>query len=367
MAIGVVFGGPAPEHDISILTGLQACRAVGELDEKLVAIYWDKTGMFYQVSASLEAPDFSGGVPSGAEPIMLVAGSPSGFVSLQGGLRARLRAVDCDVVINCCHGGPGEDGTLQGAFDLAGIAYTGPSARSAALGMDKLSFAAVMVAAGLPVLPRVAGDRTPPFDGPYIAKPRFGGSSIGIEVIEDAATLAIRCKSSVHLRDGAVVEPFRPDLYDLQLAVRGGSTPVFSAIERPLRQGGNTTILSYADKYRPGGGMATAPRELPAVVAPEIAKEIHSVAEQVASIMDVRGVMRIDFLASDDGELVLNEVNTIPGSLSHYLFVDPKISFSAQLAADIREARERPTYRPVTAGSDGLVLRSAGTIAAKLA
>ena len=89
--------------------------------------------------------------------------------------------------------GPGEDGTLQAALDMAGVPYTGPAAAGAALCMDKLGFGSVALAAGLPTLPRtlvLPGSEAPAWegvDGPYIVKPRFGGSSIGIEVINDWA------------------------------------------------------------------------------------------------------------------------------------------------------------------------------------
>ncbi len=368
MGVAVVFGGPAPEHDISILTGLQACRGLRERYQDLIAIYWDKKGNFYQVSPTLEAPAFAQGVPTGATPCqLLIGGAISGFVTMTGGLRPKLRKLEVDVCVNCCHGGPGEDGALCGALDLAGVTYTGPSARNANLGMDKFAFYAVMKEAGIPVLPRVLGGVEPSFAGPYIVKPRYGGSSIGIEVVQDLETLTRRLQASVHFRDGAVIEPYRPDLYDLQLAVRSGTPLLMSAIERPLRKSGVGPILSYADKYQPGGGMATAPRELPAVIAKEVADEILRLAQRTADVIGVRGVMRIDFLAGDDGSLFVNEVNTIPGSLSHYLFIEPKISLADQLSRDVAEAKSHPTYTPVTAGSDGAVLRSASAIAAKLA
>lgn len=368
MSIAVLFGGPAPEHDISILTGLQAARGLRESHPDLIAIYWDKMGDFHQVAPTLEAPAFAQGVPAGATALQLViGGDTAGFVTLTGGLRPKLRKLEIEVCVNCCHGGPGEDGALCGALDLAGITYTGPSARNANLGMDKYAFFAVMKETGIPVLTRVLGGEEPSFAGPYIVKPRYGGSSIGIEVVQDVETLKRRLSASVHFRDGAVIEPYRPDLYDLQLALRSGDPLVMSAIERPLRKSGVGPILSYSDKYQPGEGMATAPRELPAVISPEMTQEIQRLAQKTATVMSPRGVMRIDFLAGDDGSLFVNEVNTIPGSLSHYLFVDPKISLADQLERDISEAKSRPTYLPVTAGSDGAVLRSASAIAAKLA
>src|SRR5690606_33142636 len=111
-------------------------------------------------------------------------------------------------VFIACHGGPGEDGTLQGLLDLAGLRYTGTGQAASALGMDKLAFGAAMAAAGLPTLPRTvvtAGDESAPdFDGPYIAKPRFGGSSIGIEVADDWSTVLALKKTSSYFDNGAV-------------------------------------------------------------------------------------------------------------------------------------------------------------------
>ncbi len=365
--IGVIFGGPSPEHDISILTGLQALRALDEGGHRdLVAIYWSKEGRFFSVPRELEASAFADGVPAGASALDLVATPGGGFVQRRGVLRPRSEVVELDVLVNCCHGGPGEDGTLQGALDVAGLRYTGPSARTAALGMDKLAFTGLMGLAGIATLPRT-DPASVTFGGPYILKPRYGGSSIGIEVVEDLELVRQRSARSEHLRHGAVVEPYRPDLFDLQIAVRTYPEVTLSAIERPLRSGSGEPILTYNDKYRPIGGMATAPRELPAHISPDVQAQLQEMARRVAHLVGARGVMRVDFLCSLSGECYVNEINTIPGSLSHYLFVEPRVPFAQQLDYDIREALERPTYRTLTDGADGSVLRSASSIAAKLA
>lgn len=365
--VAVLFGGPSPEHDISILTGLQAIRALVGDGRRVEAIYWSKAGEFWSVPVGLEAPAFAAGVPQGASPLVLAIGAHGGFVREARGLRAKREVLEIEACVNCCHGGPGEDGTLQGALDLAGVPYTGPSAKAAMIGMDKLVFADLARAAGLPVLPRTDAARDPAFAGPWIVKPRFGGSSIGIEVITDRASLSARLKASPHFAAGAVIEPYREDLFDLQIALRRHPELTLSAIERPTRQAKASGILTYGDKYQPGGGMATAPRELPAAIKPEMAESIREIAVAIAGLIGSRGVCRVDFLASDDGELWLNEVNTIPGSLSHYLFIDPKEPFAAQLGRDLAEALARPTYAPVVQGADGSVLQSAASIAAKLA
>lgn len=365
--VAVVFGGPSPEHDVSILTGLQVARTLLEAQRQVFGLYWSKTGDWFRVPATLEAADFLDGVPRRADPLRLSVGNEGGFTEA-GGRLARAKAIEFEVAVICCHGGPGEDGSLQAVFDLAGISYTGPGAAAAALGMDKLAFAGLVADAGLPLLARrLLGPSTTDlgFPGPYIVKPRYGGSSLGIEIVEDLVTAVARLGANPHLRQGAVVEPYRPDLFDLNIAVRLWPEPSLSGIERPLKSTGSAEILNYTDKYVGGEGMASAPRELPAVLPEALTAALRSAALEIARLAAVRGVARIDFLSNGDAWFV-NEVNTVPGSLARYLWVDPPVTFIDLLDAMIEEARARPTWRPSAMGADGAVLRSAGGIAAKL-
>jgi D-alanine-D-alanine ligase len=353
----VLFGGPSPEHDVSVHTGLQAARTLGASE----ALYWTRAGDFVIVDASLEGKDFADGVPRGAKPARIVVG---GGIVAKGGL-GREKTYDA-VVVNCCHGGPGEDGTIQATLDLAGVRFTGPSVEGAALGMDKLAFGAVCAAAGIPVLPRLAlTDVTKPeFDGPYLVKPRFGGSSIGIEPVDNIDTAHARLMANPHLARGAVIEPYRRDAVDVNVGVRAYPSLQLSAIEKPTRSGGD--IYSYKEKYAGGEGMAAAPRELPAQLPSDIEDKLRTYAREAALVAGVRGVARIDFLL--DGEtLYLNEINTIPGSLSKYLWIEPTISFKQLLDDMIAEATARPTPPYSTAGADGSVLRNSASIASKLA
>jgi D-alanine-D-alanine ligase len=365
--VAVLFGGPSPEHDVSILTGLSACLELSRAGRSVVAIYWSKTGAFHAVDPTSEAEDFCEGVPRGAEPLALHVGKDGGFAS--EGRRGRSHALALEAVILCTHGGPGEDGSLQGVLDLAGVAYTGPSVAGAALGMDKLAFTAVVRAAGATTLDRVAllaATTDVPFDPPFIVKPRFGGSSIGIDVVGDLATARARLGANLHLAAGAVIEPFRRELRDLQVAVRTYPRFELSAIERPTRREAGAEILDYKDKYVAGEGMAAAPRELPAVLDDARAAEVRADAATVAAACEVRGITRIDFLEGEGG-LYVNEVNTIPGSLSRHLFVDPARGFLELLDDMVAEATAMPSRRYETTGADGTVLRTAGSIAAKLA
>lgn len=353
----VVFGGPSDEHDISILTGLQVARALDDAD----VVYWSKSGEWYLVDAGLEAADFADGVPRKAREVSFVASPGQGFIY-------KKRAIGPSAVVIACHGGPGEDGTLQGLFDLAGIRYTGPGQAASALGMDKLAFGAAMAAAGLPTLPRSLvsnGDEEPPsFPAPYIVKPRFGGSSIGIEIAGDWATVLALKQASSFFDQGAVVEPFLTESRDFQLGVRTHPGLELSAIEAPSRSGDG--IYSYDQKYLAWGGEVSGGRELPAVIDAALEEEIRGLARRVTSVAGLRGVARIDFLATD-GEVFVNEVNTIPGSMAAYLWVDPPLS-RAQLFNDmVAEATAAPARVFSVAGSDGTALRSAGAIASKLA
>jgi D-alanine-D-alanine ligase len=353
----VIFGGPSPEHDVSIILGLPAARTLADAGHDVSAIYWTKTSEFYVVDVNLEARDFLDGVPKKSRQVVL---GSSGFEGK--------RAPSPSVVVNCCHGGPGEDGTLQAALDLAGIPYTGPSAAGAAIGMDKLAFGGVVQSAGLPCLPRalVADEGgAAPFDGPYIVKPRSGGSSIGIELASDWATAQALVKSSVHLRAGAVIEPYRPESVDLNVAMRNYPELQLSAIEQPLRSAGRSEILGYADKYLSGQGMETAARQLPADIPSEIEKQLRAAASAVAGLVGLRGVARLDFLYQH-GELLVNEINTIPGSMAKYLWIDPVVPFRQLLEDMMTEATARPARFWNTTGADGSALRAAGSIAGKL-
>ncbi|MGC8510508.1 MAG: D-alanine--D-alanine ligase family protein [Acidimicrobiales bacterium] len=366
MTTAVLFGGPSPEHDVSILTGLQALRALA--DRRPTGIYWTTTGSFFTVAPDVEAEAFLEGVPRGSSEVTLRVGEGGGFVA-SGGRLGRERRLDVDVVVLATHGGPGEDGTLQAALDLAGLAYTGPTVAGAALGMDKWAFGALAAQTGLPTLARALLTPTThslAFDGPYILKPRFGGSSIGIDVVADLETARARLAANAHLSRGCVIEPYRDDLADLQIAVTTYPEVRLSQVERPLRRTSAAEILDYRDKYVGGEGMLSAPRELPAVISADQVSLIEHCARVLVEAASVRGVARIDFLANDR-ELYVNEINTIPGSLAKHLFVDPPLAFTALLTGLLDEAVARPAHRYSAEGADGSVLRSAGSIAAKLA
>ncbi len=147
----------------------------------------------------VEAESFLDGLPKGSNELTLRLGDQGGFYGV--GRLGKDRALPVEALVLATHGGPGEDGSLQGALDLAGLAYTGPTGGGRGTGHGQVGLGAVMVSAGLPTLPRALLESTTTtldFDGPYILKPRFGGSSIGIEVVTDLATAIARLSTNPH-------------------------------------------------------------------------------------------------------------------------------------------------------------------------
>jgi D-alanine-D-alanine ligase len=370
----VVFGGPSLEHDVSILTGLQAARVLAKSGEEPVALYWSESNRWFRVPADLEASAFLDGVPASARPVVLeLAGTEPGFYEARSlGRRTR---IEVDAVLICCHGGPGEDGRLQAAFDLAGIAYTGPNSACASLTMDKLSFSGVIAAAGLPALPRIAWNAASPapsFTGPYILKPRFGGSSIGIEIVDDVETVRDMLKASSYYTRGAVIEPYRTGLEDLYIAIRTHPKLQLSLIERPGKAVGEAKIYGYQQKYLQQRGAESQVSEIPARLPDEVAKRMRVAAEEIADLTRLTGNARLDFLW-DGSDLFINELNPIPGALALRLWAESGVTRDQLLADMLAEARVK---RSATADIDppdrqaddrkAQTLRSAGSIAQKL-
>jgi len=271
------------------------------------------------VPSGLEASAFLQEEPSGAQAVTLeLGGDEPGFYESRS-IRRRSRRIDISAAVVCCHGGPGEDGRLQGLLDLAGVPYTGPGAACAALTMDKLAFGALMASAKLPALPRIAWSASSPepdFPGPYIVKPRFGGSSIGIEIVGDAQTARDLVKTVPLLQRGAVLDPYKANLKDLYIAIRSYPELQLSLTESPrprnsTPEDGGKQIYGYREKYLEQLGAESKASEIPAQLSDVIAKSIHMAAETIALLTSLTGAARLDFL-SDGSQLWVNELNSIP-------------------------------------------------------
>ena len=364
----VVFGGPSPEHEISILTGLQAERVLLDGGASVVALYVSPTGGWYQVPSASEAGDFLTGAPAGSKELEVVISSQPGIYAKKGMGR---KALEIDAALLCFHGGLGEGGGAAAVFNYLDIPATGSSVFAGAVGMDKLAFGGLMGLEGIASLPREALSHTrePSFAGPYIVKPRFGGSSIGIEIVDDIATARTLAKTSPHLSVGAVLEPYRPHLVDLNIAFRTSPQLEFTDLERPLRtEGESTGLYSYQEKYLAGGsaGLTHAPREFPAQAPRAVHEAARVLATAVAEVTRLSGIVRVDLLWDEKtGEVFVNEVNTIPGALSLYLWAPKHPAFTVLIDA-LEEARDKPVVFPQSGFGQGVALRAAGGIAGKL-
>lgn len=365
--ITVIVGGPSPEHDVSILTGLQAARALSGAGNDVTVLYWSKQGRWSLHASSLEATAFADGPPTGGREAEWEIGADPGLVTK--GRLGRSAKVLIDLALVACHGAPGEDGTLQSLLELAGIPYSGPNAREAALSMDKLAFAGFAASLGLPVARRIVLNGTTAltetFDGPFVLKPRFGGSSLGVELVDtlEDATTFIRSKSLYAA--GAYVEELKEGWFDINVAIRSYPTLELSQFERPIGKG--VGALSYEDKYVAREGMAGAARELPAKIDPGLQEQMSAAALLIGAALPVRGVMRLDFM-TDGTSFIVNEINAIPGSWSKYLWGDQgEASFRELLGHLVDEAQRRPVGRWTSDGADGRLLRDAHSIASKLA
>ncbi len=366
----VVFGGPSPEHEISILTGLQAERVLTAAGHSVVSVYWSPTGEWYRVPAATEAKDYLEGAPRDA---VVLEARVSGEPGLYRRKTFGAERLEIAAALLCLHGGVGEGGGAAAVLSLMGIPATGSTLFAGAVGMDKLAFGGLMHAAGIPSLPREAVSTIvePSFAGPYIVKPRFGGSSIGIEIADDVDAARALAASSVHLRTGAVVEPYRPELVDLNIAFRTYPTLEITQLEKPLRGGAGSALYSYAEKYLAGGagsdaGLTSAPREFPADVPEAVHAQARALAERVAEVTRLTSIVRVDLLLDEaTGELFVNEVNSIPGALSLYLWAPQQPAATVLLDA-LTEARNRRVVFPQGGFGGGAALRAAGGIAGKL-
>ena len=227
--LAVIYGGPSPEHDISILTGLQAAKILSSKYEVL-NIYWSRDNRWFLVDNDLESKDFIENKNIFKKDITIKYDSNPGFY-------IKKKKIEIDLIVNSCHGGPGEDGTLQSLLALLEIDFTGPSLTTSQLCMDKYAFFALMNSNNIPVLEKhlVSEKVLPKFEGPYILKPRFGGSSIGVEVVDDYKTAITISSNSDLYNQGATIEKYLEKSSDLLVAVRSFPQIDYSDIEKPIR------------------------------------------------------------------------------------------------------------------------------------
>jgi len=319
--IAVFFGGRSCEHDISIITGLQAMAAC-PVKYKCVGVYIDPDGVWW--AANADKFDNASAVRNKKFDGKRVHIRPDGALYCKN---KRLGKID--VALLCMHGMMGEDGTLQGMLEMCGIPYTGSGVAASAVGMNKLRSKAVFERAGLKVLPYIQVLRNEYYADaaitvklvtelgyPVIVKPCNLGSSIGISMANDEAELFKALRIAFEWDDTVIVEKALTDFIEVNCAVLGDENGelTVSDTEQPV---GWEHFLTFSDKY--AGDVKSTRHKIPADVGDEINSEIQKQAKIAFEAIGCSGVARIDFLVYN--ELVyINEINTIPGSLANGLF-----------------------------------------------
>jgi D-alanine-D-alanine ligase len=369
LRIAVVFGSRSVEHEVSIITAIQAMDAIDPRRYEVVPVYIAKDGRWYtgEELRRVESYRNPGALVARCQPVFLRP-DPGG-VGLVAEERGRLgvrrtRIIDVDCYFPTVHGTLGEDGTLQGLFELADVPYVGCGVVGSAVGMDKIIMKAAFRAVGLPVVDytwftreRWDRDRLAVLDEleaalpyPLFVKPANLGSSVGISSAANRADLAESVDVASHYDRRILVERRISAVREINCSVLGDAEQVQTSVcEEPV---GWTELLSYDDKYlqgdKSGGSMASAKRRIPAELPEERTAEIQRLAREAFRAVDAAGVARIDFLLDEANDrLYVNEINTLPGSLSFYLWEPSGVPFPALIdrLIELGRARQRDRRR----------------------
>ncbi len=374
------------EHDVSIITGLQALGVLSERHAP-IPIYIARSGRWYTGEALRELSVYQqdGGDPDAEEVHFDLHNGRLLKVAPGGGglLRSRRSSgepIELDVVVLATHGTQGEDGCLQGALELARLPYVGPAVGAAAAAMDKVTTKAVLAQAGLPALEHLALRREQwEQDGPAVrtqARERLGfplyvkpaslGSSVGVSRCSSDAELAEALELVFELDRTCLLEPAVEDGIEVNCAVIGrpGVEPRPSVCEQPVAA---ASFLSFEDKYMSDGkgeGMKGASRLIPAPLSDTLTARVQDLAARAFTAFGCAGVTRVDFLIDAEERVYINELNTIPGSFSFYLWEPAGLPFADLMdeLIDFALADHRETLRTTTVFATNLLAaRATGT------
>ena len=374
--LGIIFGGRSVEHEVSVLSGNQALHAADRSKYNVQPIYLDRDNIWY-IGEKLEDINFFRRPNPPMNELTRVYPSPD---PIRGKLRLteaspralrKAKVFEIDCVLPVTHGTFVEDGALQGLLELSGVPFAGSGVHGSAVGMDKLLFKAVLAAEGLPhlayqqvnrsewnndpelVLKRI-GEQLP---GEVFIKPAILGSSVGISHVKTPDDLEPALDLALKFCDRAMVEKALDYDKEINCSVIDGDPPIPSILEQPVSA---TDLLTFDEKYKGNAkkgvknsgekGMAAQKRLIPAPITDEITKQIQDYAVQTFRAVGAGGVARIDFLIAKDGNVYINELNNIPGSLSFYLWEHMGRSFAdlidklVERAYEVNKIRNRTTF-----------------------
>jgi D-alanine-D-alanine ligase len=380
--IAVLFGGRSVEHEISVITALQLIGVLDVTQYEPIPVYIAQSGRWY-VGDQLLEKSFYRGLPGSLKQVQEVALIPvagSKGLTVMGGQRGLFgrtteQIVPIDVYFLAFHGTFGEDGCIQGMLEMADATYTGCTVLPAALGMNKYKCKKALAAAGIPVLPAAVVDRTlaqkslsavreqifatPGLEQlPLFVKPCNLGSSIGIGVAKDIPSLDGCLVNTFRYDSQAIIEPCVKNIVEINVSVVGDEEEVTaSVVEMPVSISG---VLTYEEKYlRDDGakktgdsesqGMASLSRIIdPPDLNPELKQMGIDYAKKAFQTLGCSGVSRIDFIIdADSDQLYFNEINTLPGSLSFYLWMKskPQVVYTELLNRIIQQAEKRQSTK----------------------
>jgi D-alanine-D-alanine ligase len=346
--LAVVFGGKSVEHDVSIITGLQLMDNADPGKYNVVPVYISREGKWF-TGPRLRDVKFMRNFDPKDKTVKEVYISPAAgtyrLMEAAGGRFSGPKEVcRIDVAIPAMHGMHGEDGTLQGLFELANIPYSSPGVLGSAVGMDKIVMKAVFRGCGLPVLGDVHFSRSEwkagrekvvarveaALDYPVFVKPANLGSSIGIGKAADRDALIGAVEVALHYDRRVLVETGVQDIMEINCSCLGFDDDVRASVcEQPVNW---EEFLTFEDKYLRAGksaGMKSMERRIPAPIDDALRDEIQGLAVKVFQTLDCKGVVRIDFIVDKAaGRTYVNEINTIPGSFSYYLWEAAGVPFA---------------------------------------
>lgn len=351
--VAVLFGGKSAEHEISIISAIQAIGYLNREKYEVIPVYIAKNNYMYvgEDIGKIESYTNLNSLLNRSQRVIFVSDENKVKI-IKYPFKAFSKGVvnTVDIFFPIVHGTNVEDGALQGFLQMYDIPYVGCDVISSAVGMDKYVMKTVLKDNGIPVLDckvftskeydadcdKVIDEIEKSSVYPVIVKPIDLGSSIGISKAKNRDELYDSLENAFQFANKVLVEKAVQNLKEINCAVLGDyNDAVPSECEEPVN---TDDILSFADKYigdssskgakggvksAPGGskGMATLKRKIPADITPEQKETVKNLAVKAFKLLGCNGVSRIDFMMdSVTGEIWLNEINTIPGSLSFYLW-----------------------------------------------
>lgn len=364
--IAVFFGGRSTEHEISVISACQAMAALDKDKYELIPVYISKQGKWYsspeltEVSAYRDIP----GLLARTTEVFFRPefGDNKLYTVRQGGFLSRKPTVETfaevDAVLPVLHGSNGEDGIFEGVLETIGIPYAGCSTLASANGMDKITMKMILAADGIPVVDYVWFTDRRWFDRrdeiidrienrlgyPVIVKPANLGSSVGIGRADNREQLIERVNDAEHYSSRIIVEDLVENLKEINCSVLGDVDDYrTSVLEEPVKSG---EILSYTDKYMGGSkterGMQASAKRIPAQLPEDVTDNIRKLAGETFRVLGCHGVARVDLMIDDaTGKVYVNEINTIPGSLSFYLWEAAGLKFAELMDELVRLAFKR--------------------------